>query len=76
MAVGEGGMAFPVSQNHQIFGTFTALLENCWTFAIGNDESFEFYCKILNLAPLLNRHYDTSVLNPLLLLRMCQCDST
>ena len=41
--------------NRQIFGKFNVSSENFLAFAVGKDIGFEFYRKVLELAPLLYR---------------------
>ena len=45
-----------------IFGNFNVLSEDFWTFAVGKDKGFEFYRKIHELVPLLDRCHDASVM--------------
>ena len=46
-----GNMALQFCWNHWIFGDFTELSESFQTFAAGKHKGFDFYQKIIELAP-------------------------
>ena len=50
-----GGIAPQVFHNHWIFRMFNASPDNVRTFAVFKGKGFEFYWKIIELAPLLYR---------------------